>query len=319
MDDDRPGPLPATPPPPDVLHHSHPEATLGRPGEPARPSRRRPPRRTSRHGSLLRELPVLVVVALVLAFLLKTFLLQAFYIPSGSMQNTLLIGDRVLVNKVVYDLRPVRRGEVVVFNGLDSWTPEVTVPQPQGPLQSFLRAAGSVVGITPPGERDFIKRVIGIPGDRVQCCDPQGRVTVNGVPLDESSYLYPGNLPSDTPFDVTVPPGRLWVMGDHRAMSADSRSHLGDPGGGTIPLDRVIGQAFVVVWPPSQWRGLPVPATFGQPALRALAAAAPVAVAPAAAAPVAVSGAPLALGLVGAVPLVLVRRRRRARRWGRRR
>ncbi|MDP9392987.1 MAG: signal peptidase I, partial [Actinomycetota bacterium] len=220
-------------------------------------------RNTRRRGSFLGELPVLVLVALVLSMLLKAFVVQAFYIPSGSMENTLRIGDRVLVNKLVYRVRDIDRGEIVVFNGLDSFTSEVQVAPATNPLARVARAFGSALGVAPPGEKDFIKRVVGIPGDRVRCCDAKGRVSVNGVPLHEP-YLFPGDSPSETTFDVTVPAGRLWVMGDHRSHSADSRAHLGDPGGGTVPADKVIGRAFVVVWPFERAKGLRVPVTYEQ-------------------------------------------------------
>jgi signal peptidase I len=252
-----------------------------------------------KHGSLLRELPVLVVVALGLALLIKAFLVQAFYIPSGSMENTLQVGDRVLVNKVVYHLRDIERGDVVVFNGLDSFTPEVPYEEPDNPVARTLRSIAAAFGVAPPGEKDFIKRVIGVPGDQVACCDDSGRVTVNGVPLDET-YVFPGNSASDLPFDVTVPDGRLWVMGDHRAASADSRSHLGDPGGGTVPANKVIGRAFVVVWPLSRVATVPIPETFQQPALQALG--------------VATAAAPIVLGTALAVPVVAIRHRVRRRR-----
>ena len=254
-------------------------------------------------GSLWKELPVLVLIALALAILLKTFLVQAFFIPSGSMENTLQVGDRVMVNKVVYHLRDIKRGDIVVFDGLDSFTPEVTIAEPTNPVSKALGWFAGLVGFAPPSEKDFIKRVIGIPGDRVACCDAKGRVTVNGKPLDETSYLYPGNKPSEQPFDIVVPPGRLWVMGDHRAMSSDSRAHLGDPGGGTVPESKVIGRAFVVIWPVSHWAWLSNPATFDQPGIENQAAA--------------LGSSPLALGFVGAVPIVAARRgwrRRRARR-----
>jgi signal peptidase I len=254
-------------------------------------------------GSIWRELPILIVVAVALAILLKTFLLQAFFIPSGSMENTLQVGDRVMVNKVVYHLRDIKRGDIVVFDGLDSWTPEVTTTQPTNPIAKAASWFASLVGFAPPSEKDFIKRVIGVPGDHVTCCDAKGRVSVNGVPLDETEYLYPGNKPSEQPFDVTVPAGRLWVMGDHRAMSSDSRAHLGDPGGGTIPEDRVIGRAFVVIWPVSHWSWLSNPSTFDQPALEKSAALA--------------ADSPLALGFVGALPLVALRRSYLRRRWRR--
>lgn len=208
------------------------------------------------------ELPILVVLAFGVAFLVKTFLFQAFFIPSGSMENTLQIGDRVFVNKVVYDFHPPRRGDIVVFNGVDSFTPEVVVAPVTNPIAKVLQGIGRVVGFAPPDERDFVKRVIGVGGDHVKCCDAQGRITVNGVALDESSYIYPGNSPSDMTFNVTVPAGKLFVMGDHRAASADSRAHLGDPGGGFVPVNRVIGQAFVIVWPFSNATFLHRPATF---------------------------------------------------------
>jgi signal peptidase I len=246
-------------------------------------------------GSFWRELPVLVGIALVLALVIKAFAVQAFYIPSASMEDTLQIGDRVLVNKIVYHTRDITRGDVVVFNGLDSWDPEVTYEEPTNPVSRALRAVGGAFGLVP-GEKDYIKRVIGIPGDRVKCCDESGRITVNGQPIEETSYLYPGNKPSGQPFSVTVPPGRLWVMGDHREVSYDSRGHAGDPGQGTIPEDRVIGRAFVVVWPVSRIKTLPIPDTFAQPALAALPAT------------------PLVLGFAGAVPITLLLRRLRRRR-----
>ena len=258
-------------------------------------------------GSIWRELPILIVVAVLLAILLKTFLLQAFYIPSGSMENTLQVGDRVMVNKVVYHLRDIKRGDIVVFDGLDSWTPEVTSAEPTNPVAKAAAWFAGLVGFAPPSEKDFIKRVIGIPGDEVSCCDSKGRVEVNGVPLDEQDYLYPGNKPSEQPFDQIVPAGRLWVMGDHRGMSSDSRAHLGDPGGGTIPEDRVIGRAFVVIWPVSHWSWLSNPATFDQPALDKSKASAASAAA----------SSPLALGMLGALPLVAARRGYRRRRWRR--
>jgi signal peptidase I len=224
-------------------------------------SHARPPEPTQ-HTSFWRELPLLLVVALGLAFLVKTFLVQAFYIPSGSMQQTLEIGDRVLVNKVVFKVRDIERGDVVVFNGVDSFTPEVQITPPSGPVATTVDWLGRTFGFAPPDERDFVKRVIGVGGDRVRCCDEQGRITVNGVPLDESAYLYPGNAPSDVPFDVVVPAGKLWVMGDHRAASSDSRAHLGDPGGGFVPEDRVIGRAFAVVWPYADIQVLEIPDAF---------------------------------------------------------
>ena len=220
-----------------------------------------------KRGGFLRELPVLVIVALGLALLIKTFVVQAFWIPSGSMENTLLVGDRVLVNKLAYDFHDVHRGDVIVFNGAGSFSAPAPQTSPDNPFEAVKQAVAGAFGVQQPGEKDFIKRVVGIPGDHVACCDERGRVTVNGVPLNGEAYIYPGNVPSKMEFDITVPPGRLWVMGDHRAVSADSRAHLGDPGGGTIPIDKVVGRAFMTVWPPSHIELLSPPPTFEQPPL----------------------------------------------------
>jgi signal peptidase I len=204
------------------------------------------------------ELPVLVLIAIVLALLIKTFLVQAFYIPSESMQNTLQVKDRVLVNKLVYNFREPHRGEVVVFNGVE-WQQEVPVTQPGSGLQRGLRSFSSAVGLGPPDEKDFIKRVIGLPGDTVQCCSADGRVTVNGHALTEP-YIFDNTPESQRAFGpVKVPAGRLWVMGDHRGVSADSRSHITDQWHGTIPIDHVVGRAFVIVWPLGRAGGLPIP------------------------------------------------------------
>jgi signal peptidase I len=226
---------------------------------------RRRIRRARRQMPLWQELPLLLIVAFCLAVLIRTFLLQAFFIPSGSMEDTLLIGDRVLVNKVVYDVRNPVRGEVVVFRGTDKWAPQLTGEPAPGFFAKLGRTLGDLVGVGRPGEKDFIKRVIGVPGDRVKCCDDQGRVTVNGVPLDETYVVR--DSPLDIPpnprecrsrrFDeVVVPPGQLFVMGDHRLVSQDARCQ------GPVPIDNVIGRAFVIVWPYARWTSLSVPATF---------------------------------------------------------
>jgi signal peptidase I len=211
------------------------------------------------------ELPLLLVVAFCLAVLIRSFLVQAFFIPSGSMEDTLLVGDRVLVNKVVYDTRTPRRGEVVVFSGPANWAPENAVNENPGLFSRVGGTLGDLVGVSTAGKKDFIKRVIGLPGDRVSCCDPDGRIYVNGKGLDEPYVT--DNSPLDAPPDprvcrsrrfdeVVVPPGQLFVMGDHRVVSEDSRCR------GTIPIDNVIGRAFVIVWPSSQWGTLSVPDTF---------------------------------------------------------
>lgn len=208
------------------------------------------------------EFPLLILGAFLLAFLVKTFLVQAFYIPSGSMEQTLQVGDRVLVNKMVYRFRPIERGDIIVFDGTGSFISGNQTDPQISPIGQVVRFLGEIVGIAPPSDRDFIKRVIGVGGDRVVCCDADGRITVNGIPLEESEYLYPGNPPSKQNFDVLVPEGRLWVMGDHRSASADSRAHLGDPGGGMVPVDRVIGRAFAIVWPLDRAQFLPIPESF---------------------------------------------------------
>jgi signal peptidase I len=250
-----------------------------------------------RKGRFWRELPFLILIALVLALLIKTFLVQAFFIPSASMERTLhgcpgCSGDRVLVNKLIYRLRDPRRGEIVVFRGPASWqdNPEFTAHPPSNPVARFFHDVGSALGVAAPSDKDFIKRVIGVAGDHVICCDAQGRITVNGHPLDEP-YIYPGAKPSDIPFNVTVPVGRLWVMGDHRNQSADSRAHEGDHLG-TIPTSNIIGRAFMKVWPPKHWGFLRVPSTFGQLGLRQRAAS------------------PAAIGVTAIIPLAVWRRRR---------
>ena len=272
---------------------------------------------TSAHrGSFFRELPFLVLIAFVLALLIKAFLIQAFYIPSGSMQQTLELRDRVLVNKLVYDFRDIRRGEIVVFNGLDNFQSENEIAPPSNGLQRVLRSISSAIGVGAPGEKDFIKRVIGVPGDRVACCD-QGRVTVQPkgastpVPLDEP-YLFEDDklvfceagtgeqaCKSGAP-GVLVPAGRLWVMGDHRGFSSDSRAHISDENKGTVPVDKVIGRAFVIVWPVGRATVLSVPDNF-QGALQRTAAGA-------------LAGTPYLLGFVGALPVTALRRRLRRRR-----
>jgi signal peptidase I len=272
--------------------------------------------RQRKRRSFWRELPILIAVALLLAVIIKTYAIQAFYIPSGSMENTLLINDRVLVNKIVYHIRDIHRGDIVVFNGDGSWDPG-TVPVNGNIFQQFGDGFASMFGFGHPGDI-LIKRVIGIPGDHVACCDAQGRVTVNNVPLTEQSYLYPGSAPSLSRFNIVVPPGRLWVMGDNRFYSDDSRDHQGDPGDGTIPESGVIGRAFIIIWPPSRWRILPIPATFTQSALEGSHAAAPSPSDDLLSARAEPTGqvVPLVLGFAGAVPLTWLQRqvRMRARR-----
>lgn len=195
-------------------------------------------------------------VALLVMLLVRGFLVQSFYVPSGSMEPTIEPGDRILVNKLA-DGDAVRRGDVVVFDGTTSFAAADRTPhQDDGAIGKGLAGAASLVGVDL-GEQDFVKRVIGLPGDHVVCCD-RGRLTVNGKAIDET-YVMPGDRPSELEFDITVPAGRLWVMGDHRSDSADSRSHLGDPGGGTVRLSDVIGRASVTYWPLSRIGGFDRP------------------------------------------------------------
>jgi signal peptidase I len=220
-----------------------------------------------RKRSFVRELPLTLVAAVLISLLIKTFLIQAFVIPSGSMEDTLLIGDRVVVNKLVDKPDEIHRGDIVVFRDPGGWLPaDVTG---SGGIGAAIHRALVFVGVAPSGSaRDLVKRVIGVGGDRIKCCDSQKRITVNGVPLTEP-YLYPGDLsgPSQVAFSVRVPHDHLWVMGDHRSESADSRYHLGDPGGGFVPVDDVVGRAFARVWPLGRAAWLRQPATFRQPRL----------------------------------------------------
>lgn len=271
------------------------------------------------HRSFLRELPFLVVLALLLTLGLRYFVVQAFYIPSNSMEKTLMVGDRVLVNKIPYIYRGPHRGEIVVFNGLDNFDEGVTFSKPTSPVGKLMRKISNTIGLGAPDEKDYIKRVIGVAGDRVMCCDAQGRVVVTpkgGQPtaLDEP-YIYENDTSGVRYFcqalvdqqkrvspdasvcppgaeGILVPKGRLWVMGDHRADSADSRYHVNDPYQGTVPVSKVIGRAAAVVYPLGHWRTLRVPDTFHRVALPAV---------------------PLMLGTAGALPLTLLRRRLRRR------
>lgn len=278
-----------------------------------RADRRRAARRVQRRRrrSLVREIPLIIVVALVITLLLQTFVVQVFSIPSGSMQNTIAIGDRVVVDKLSpwFGWKP-QRGEVVVFKDPDNWLASDPVPK-DNPVLGAVKSVFTFVGLLP-SDRDLIKRVIGVPGDTVACCDSQGRVTVNGKPLDES-YVFAGEAPSKIPFKVTVPPGKLWVMGDHRDISADSRYHMGDATGGFVPESDVVGRAMAVVWPFSHWRTLPIPDTTPPSASSSAAAQSLRQVSSAAVLWPVPMELPLVMGVAATVPRLRDRRRWRGR------
>jgi signal peptidase I len=224
----------------------------------------------ARGGKTWRQLLIVVLTAVILMLVVKAYVVQVYRIPSGSMENTLLPGDRVGVNKLVYHVRGIGRGDVVVFSGQGSWGTTAGAPEPGVPGNPVLRVAEDVLSGTGiySTQTYYIKRVIGLPGDYVACCT-RGRLTVNGVPLDETAYLFPGSAPSQQRFSVVVPAGRLWVMGDNRGDSDDSLDHYlaGYQDLGTVPESAVAGRAFLIIWPPSQLGDLPIPPTFQQVAL----------------------------------------------------
>jgi signal peptidase I len=196
-----------------------------------------------RHLPIWQETILLVVTAVVIAVVVKTFFLQAFYIPSGSMEPTMVENDRLLVQKVSYWSGDPERGDIVVFDDPGGWLAEDESRVATNPVQKALE----VVGLYPTGGH-LIKRVVGVGGDTVRCCTDDGRLTVNGTAVTEKYPLDP-SVTADQPFEKKVPKGYLWVMGDNRDNSADSRAHLGDPGGGFVPVSDVVGKAWLRVWP----------------------------------------------------------------------
>ncbi|TQF03303.1 signal peptidase I [Kitasatospora acidiphila] len=202
----------------------------------------------------------LLAVCVGVLMLVNAFVAQPFSVPSASMENALRPGDRLLVDKLAYQFGgTVRRGDVVVFDGTDSFVPG---GDNQPGIGGALRKLGATLGVGPFDGSIFVKRVIGVGGDRVTYRVGDQHLTVNGVPLAESDYLFPGDAPSTVGFDVQVPPGELFVLGDHRSDSRDSRDHLGDPGGGFVPVRKVIGRADLVLFPLGRWHGLDRPAGF---------------------------------------------------------
>ncbi len=201
----------------------------------------------SRKGSALREFPILVIVALAVSLLIKTFLVQFFYIPSGSMENTLQIQDRVAVNKLPFISRSISRGDVVVFRDPANWLPEPYAAT-ENKVVAKIKEGLVTVGVLPnPAKQFLVKRVIGVAGDNVICCS-NGKLTINGKETTEP-YIFAGNKSSEMDFNVTVPEGKIWVMGDHRGSSADSRYHQDDVNNGFVPVDKVTGRVFAIIWP----------------------------------------------------------------------
>jgi signal peptidase I len=235
-----------------------------RPRSRNRPRHRR--RKPDQQGSFWRELPILILTALVLTFLIQTFLARVYVIPSASMEPTLhgctgCTNDRVLVDKVIYGLSDPQPGDVVVFRGPESWgsNTEFTSSRSDNMIVRGVQQAASLIGLAPPDERDFVKRVIAVGGQTVQCCDTQNRITVDGVPLNETYAMFVGQEPQEDFGPLVVPEDGLWMMGDNRNNSADSRRHVGDDWSGSVPVDNVIGKARVIVLPPGRWQGIEDP------------------------------------------------------------
>jgi signal peptidase I len=220
-----------------------------------------------RKRSFLQEFPVLIVVALVVSLFIKTFLVQFFFIPSGSMENTLQIDDRVAVNRLPFISNNIKRGDVVVFRDPDNWLPAADAENATFVIAK-AKAALVAVGVLPnPAKQYLVKRVVGVAGDHVICCTTTGKITVNGIEMNEP-YIFAGNVPSDMNFDVTVPKGKLWVMGDHRGASADSRYHQEDINKGFVPLNRVTGRVLAVIWPLKNVSLVPNVDALNQPAVK---------------------------------------------------
>ncbi|MEO7349601.1 MAG: signal peptidase I [Terrimesophilobacter sp.] len=206
----------------------------------------------------IRDIVIIFLAAIIISVGVKAFLVRSFYIPSGSMENTLQINDRIIVNELVPRFVPVEHGDVIVFRDPGGWL----TPRAQPDQNWFITSVDwtlSVVGLSAPDSNDhLVKRVIGLPGDKVECCNTFGQLMVNGVPLDEPYLdLAPGVTKASGPdFSVTVPANSLWVMGDHRYDSLDSRYNTDKPGKGFVPMENVVGRAFLVSWPMDRWSWL---------------------------------------------------------------
>ncbi|GAA4619447.1 signal peptidase I [Saccharopolyspora hordei] len=280
--------------PHEAEHHS------GAPDETGEGSRRRKPK-DKKKGSFWRELPILIVTALVLTILIQAFIARVYVIPSQSMEQTLhgctgCNNDRVLVDKITYRFSDPEPGDVVVFRGPQPWVQhEFQAEEPTNPVAGFFQSVASLLGFGAPDEKDFVKRVIAVGGQTVECCDAQNRVLVDGKPLNEP-YLYwePGRGVGQAEFaPVTVPPGHLWVMGDNRNDSADSRMQGGGGVNGAVPVENVIGKAQFIVLPPTRWQTVDDP----NPQATALGA------------PAWQTGLPAGIGVAAAFPTVWLGRR----------
>lgn len=206
----------------------------------------------------IRDILLIFVAALLISFLIKTFLIRSFYIPSPSMESTLLVNDRIIVNQLVPEVVPIERGDIVVFTDPGGWLTPVIEPD-QGPFLQGVDAVLAFVGLSAPDSNDhLIKRVIGLPGDTIVCCNDFGQLTINDVPIEEPYITLPDGVTKATrdDFTVTVPEGYLWVMGDNRYNSADSSYHRNDPSGGFVPIDNVVGRALLISWPANRWNWL---------------------------------------------------------------
>lgn len=214
-------------------------------------------RRKSGVLSFLRDLIIIVLVAFLISFLLKTFLVRSFYIPSVSMEQTLRVNDRILVNQLVPNVMDVERGDIVVFKDPGGWMDNGEAEPPTG-FAAVLQAVGLAADTS---NNYVVKRVIGVGGDHVVCCDGEGRITVNGVPLEEPYIVIPEgeSAASGMEFDVAVPDGSVWVMGDNRYRSKDSRYNQDQPGEGFVSEEAIVGRAFVINWPFEHFRWLSRP------------------------------------------------------------
>lgn len=202
--------------------------------------------------SFLRDVVIIVLVAVLVSFLVKTFLVRSFYIPSGSMESTLMVNDRILVDEITPRFGGYDRGDIVVFRDPGGWLPARSDP-PRSPIVEVIDWTLSLVGLSAPDSDDhLVKRILGVPGDRVICCNTIGQITINDVPVDETGYLQlpnPESPASAEAFDIVVPEDRLWVLGDNRYSSKDSRYNQEQPGEGFVPVENVVGRAFLITWP----------------------------------------------------------------------